>query len=169
MYTQFRLVLNATCICTLSSDLCWIPRVYVHSVPTCAEYHVYMYTQFRLVLNTTCICTLSSDLCWILRVPELPQSDYCAICLGTFPFRLHIFSKRARKEIVGEVKWGDLKRGDETSERGEKQKMGSEVKWRSLIQCVYHWFIVTQFVCALLYSMLCDCYFALCLLLFVMF
>lgn len=34
----------------------------------------------------------------------------------------------------------------------------SEVKWRCLVQCVYyHWFIITQFACGLLYSALSHC------------
>jgi hypothetical protein len=37
----------------------------------------------------------------------------------------------------------DLKHGAEMSKSGVKWKMGSEVKWRSVVACVYYfWFIV---------------------------
>jgi hypothetical protein len=72
------------------------------------------------------------------------------------------------------VKLRDLKCDDKTFKSAAKRKMGSEVKCRSLVECVhYHGFTVMYFVCGLLYSVSCcfivSLLFAFCLLLFVMF
>jgi hypothetical protein len=40
--------------------------------------------------------------------------------LATYPCRSHIFKKRARKVIIREVKWRDLKRDDKKPKSGGK-------------------------------------------------
>ena len=58
-----------------------------------------------------------------------------AEALVTLSYRLRIFRKSVRKVIISEVKWRDVKRGDETSKSCGKWKMGSEVKWSEVKIC----------------------------------
>jgi hypothetical protein len=72
---------------------------------------------------------ISSKYLWLFpRVAEgcsELKPDPSPFCTADVACRSHIFRERVRKVIISEVKWWDLKRGDETSRSGGKW---SEVK-----------------------------------------
>ena len=78
------------------------------------------------------------------------------ITTGTTRF---FFPFSPNKVIISEVHWRVSKSGDETSKTERKWKIGCEVKWRSLLECVYyHWFIIMYFLYELFYTTFCHCY-----------
>ena len=97
------------------------------------------------------------------------KAHFNFICRSTF-------LKRVRKVITGEVEWSEgVWSVVEKRLIWREMKNGewSEVKWRSLVECVYYHVLTgMQTVCALVYRMscrICILLFSFCLLLFVEF